>query len=44
MVIYKGVIFYVFAAFWYIVIIEVLNMSFTVNSTYNRAKVRVPLG
>ena len=39
MVIYKGVIFYAFTAFWHIVIAEVLDTLFTVNNEYNKAKV-----
>ena len=38
-VICKGVIFYAFTAFWYIVIVEALDIMFTVNSAYNRAKI-----
>jgi hypothetical protein len=41
---YKGVVFYTFAAFWYIVTIEVLDILLIINSAYNRAKVGIPPG
>ena len=35
----KGVIFYAFTAFQYIVTIEDLDILFIINSAYNRAKI-----
>ena len=41
---YKGVIFYAFTVFWYIVTAKGLNILFVIKSMYNRAKIQVSPG